>query len=284
MIGTAEKVALRFHPASAPDYLPVPQMRDLQLGRLQTTVRRAYDNVELFRERMKAHGLQPDDIQSLDDLPRLPFTVKTDLRDTYPYGLFACPLERDRPAARLQRHHRQADRGRLHAGRPGRLDLRHGPGPRLLRNQPRRHFPERARLRAVHRRAGLSLRRGSSRRHRDPRFRRQHRPPGHADEGFQGHRHLRHAELLRAPAGARLGDGHRRARAAVAGGRLRRRAVERVHAPATSRTPGGIKAYDCYGLSEITGPGVARGVLVPGAACTSSRTTSIPRSSIPKPA
>ena len=92
MIGIAEKVALRFHPASAPDYLPVPQMRDLQLDRLQTTVRRAFDNVELFRERMKGQGLRPDDIQSLDDLPRLPFTVKNDLRDTYPYGLFACPL------------------------------------------------------------------------------------------------------------------------------------------------------------------------------------------------
>ena len=92
MIGIAEKVALRFHPASAPDYLPVPQMRDLQLDRLQTTVHRAFDHVELFRERMKAQGLRPGDVQSLDDLPRLPFTVKADLRDTYPYGLFACPL------------------------------------------------------------------------------------------------------------------------------------------------------------------------------------------------
>src|SRR6202142_4039289 len=92
MIATAEKVTQRFHPVSAPDYLPVHLLRDLQLTRLQSTVRRAYDNVQLVRERMQANGLEPDDIQSLDDLPRLPFTVKSDLRDTSPYGLFACPL------------------------------------------------------------------------------------------------------------------------------------------------------------------------------------------------
>ena len=93
MIGTVEKkVTARFHPVSAPDYLPAPQMRDLQLARLQATVRRAYDNVELLRNRMRDHGVGPDDIRSLDDIQRLPFTVKADLRDTYPYGLFACPL------------------------------------------------------------------------------------------------------------------------------------------------------------------------------------------------
>ena len=92
MIATAQRATARFHPVSAPDYLPVPQMRDLQLGRLQTTVRRAFENVKLLRERMQARGLQPEDIQSLEDLERLPFTVKADLRDTYPYGMFACPM------------------------------------------------------------------------------------------------------------------------------------------------------------------------------------------------
>ncbi len=92
MLSTAERVAVRFHPVSAPDYLPEPQLRDLQLGRLQATVRRAYDHVELLRERMRANGVQPDDIQDLEDITRLPFTVKNDLRETYPYGMFACPL------------------------------------------------------------------------------------------------------------------------------------------------------------------------------------------------
>jgi len=83
----------RYHPASAPDYVPVPQLRGLQLERLKRIVRRAYDRVALFRGRMDERRLNPDDVRALEDLGRLPFTVKTDLRDTYPFGLFASPME-----------------------------------------------------------------------------------------------------------------------------------------------------------------------------------------------
>jgi phenylacetate-CoA ligase len=79
--------------AGAPDYLPRPPLRDLQLARLRATVRRAYERVELYRRRMDGLKVSPEDLRSLDDLARFPFTVKTDLRDTYPYGLFASPLE-----------------------------------------------------------------------------------------------------------------------------------------------------------------------------------------------
>lgn len=82
-----------FHPASAPDFLPIPQLRDLQFRRLTAVVRRAYDHVELFRQRMQERGLTPADIRSLDDIAKLPFMVKTDLRDTYPFGLFASPMQ-----------------------------------------------------------------------------------------------------------------------------------------------------------------------------------------------
>lgn len=81
-----------FHPVSAPDYLPLDQLRALQLHRLQVIVKRAYDNVALVRGRMEASKTQPEDIRSLDDIRRLPFTVKSDLRDTYPFGLFASPM------------------------------------------------------------------------------------------------------------------------------------------------------------------------------------------------
>lgn len=81
-----------FHPVSAPDYLPTAQLRDLQLRRLQAVVGRAYDNVPLFRERMNERKLTPANIGSLADLSKLPFTIKTDLRDTYPFGLFASPM------------------------------------------------------------------------------------------------------------------------------------------------------------------------------------------------
>jgi len=82
-----------FHPVSAPDYLPRRELAEIQLQRLQTVVGLAYERVALFRSRMDERGLTPTSIASLRDLGRLPFTVKTDLRDTYPFGLFAAPME-----------------------------------------------------------------------------------------------------------------------------------------------------------------------------------------------
>jgi phenylacetate-CoA ligase len=79
-------------PASALDFLPEPQLRALQLQRLRATAKRAYERVQLFRQRMDARGVKPDDIRSVEDVRRLPFTEKIDLRDTYPYGLFASPM------------------------------------------------------------------------------------------------------------------------------------------------------------------------------------------------
>jgi len=81
------------HPECMPDYLEPGELRALQLARLKNTVQRCYENVDLFRNRMDASGMTPADIQSLDDVSKLPFTQKTDLRDTYPYGLFAVPIK-----------------------------------------------------------------------------------------------------------------------------------------------------------------------------------------------
>ncbi|MGA2221183.1 MAG: phenylacetate--CoA ligase [Verrucomicrobiia bacterium] len=81
------------HPASAPDFQPIAKLRAVQLRRLQAMVTRAYDRVKLFRQRMDERGLKPADVRSLDDVRRLPFTVKADLRDTYPFGLFASPMK-----------------------------------------------------------------------------------------------------------------------------------------------------------------------------------------------
>jgi phenylacetate-CoA ligase len=81
-----------YHPASAPDFVPTPLLRRLQLDRLQAIVGHAFERVELFRQRLQSRKLAPADMQTLDDLARLPFTSKADLRDTYPFGLFATPL------------------------------------------------------------------------------------------------------------------------------------------------------------------------------------------------
>jgi len=63
----------------------------LQLERLQWTVRHAYENVPLYRQKFDEAGVHPDDIVALDDLRRLPFTTKEDLRQSYPFGMFAVP-------------------------------------------------------------------------------------------------------------------------------------------------------------------------------------------------
>ena len=65
----------------------------LQLERLKEIVSTAYEKVPFYQERFKKAGIRPEDIQSLGDLEKLPFTTKTDLRDAYPFGMFAVPEE-----------------------------------------------------------------------------------------------------------------------------------------------------------------------------------------------
>lgn len=67
------------------------EMQALQGARLVKLVDRVYHNVEYYRKKMQAIGLEPGDIRGLEDLTKLPFTTKDDLRDTYPFGLFAVP-------------------------------------------------------------------------------------------------------------------------------------------------------------------------------------------------
>ena len=69
------------------------EMRALQSERLVATVKRVYENVPAYRAKMDAIGLKPEDIKSVDDLKKLPFTTKADLRDNYPFGLFAVPQD-----------------------------------------------------------------------------------------------------------------------------------------------------------------------------------------------
>lgn len=71
--------------------MPREQLRELQSKRLVETVKREYENVPVYRERMDAKGIKPGDIKSVDDLKYLPFTNKTDLRDEFPFGLLAVP-------------------------------------------------------------------------------------------------------------------------------------------------------------------------------------------------
>jgi phenylacetate-CoA ligase len=77
----------------AAECMPRVELAALQLARLQQTLAHAYANVPHVRAKFDAAGVKPDHLTTLADLARFPFTVKTDLRDTYPFGLFAAPRE-----------------------------------------------------------------------------------------------------------------------------------------------------------------------------------------------
>src|SRR5262245_53640944 len=73
--------------------MPRAELAALQLARLNQTLVHAYANVPHVRAKFDGAGVKPDHLKTLADLARFPFTVKTDLRDTYPFGLFAAPRE-----------------------------------------------------------------------------------------------------------------------------------------------------------------------------------------------
>jgi phenylacetate-CoA ligase len=91
-VGIGAQPGARFFFQRAQETMPRERLAELQLKRLRATVRSAYDNVPLHRKRLDEAGVAPDAIESLDDISRLPFTQKTDLRDHYPFGRFARPL------------------------------------------------------------------------------------------------------------------------------------------------------------------------------------------------
>lgn len=72
--------------------MPREEVEALQLRRLRRTLRHAYDNVELYRKKFDQAGVTPDDCRTLQDLAQFPFTTKADLRETYPFGMFAVPM------------------------------------------------------------------------------------------------------------------------------------------------------------------------------------------------
>jgi phenylacetate-CoA ligase len=69
--------------------MPVQELRNHQLGKLREQVKHCYDNSAFYRKKFKAAGLKPADIKTLDDIQKIPFTVKNDLRDNYPLGMLA---------------------------------------------------------------------------------------------------------------------------------------------------------------------------------------------------
>ena len=88
------------------------EIEAIQLSRLKDTVNRVYEKVPAYRAKMEEAGVRPEHIQTLKDLQKLPFVTKQDMRDNYPYGLFAVPKKAQNP--RIQRYHGKANCGGLY--------------------------------------------------------------------------------------------------------------------------------------------------------------------------
>ena len=230
--------------------------RPLQLERLQWTVRHAYENVPLYTRKFDEAGVAPDDIRTLDDVQRLPFTTKDDLRQTYPFGMFAVPM------AEVRRIHASSGTtGRptvvgYTAGRPRPLGDARGAVAARRGRPPGDEGAQRLRLRAVHRRTRRARRHRAARRHRHPDVGRTDRAAGAADPRLRAGRDHVHPEL---PADDRGCDGGCRdrpardvaARSAILGAEPW---TNEMRAEIERRL--GIDAVDIYGLSEVMGPGV----------------------------
>ena len=88
---TADTLSYMFERAA--ETMPRSELKALQLARLKTTLERAYNKIPHYKKKFDAANVKPGDLKSLSDLARFPFTVKTDLRDNYPFGLFAVPQD-----------------------------------------------------------------------------------------------------------------------------------------------------------------------------------------------
>ena len=85
---------MKTFPLEAIETCSTGELKKLQLERLQWSLAHAYKNVPRYREKFDAAGIKPADCRALEDLARFPFTTKADLRETYPFGMFAVPMER----------------------------------------------------------------------------------------------------------------------------------------------------------------------------------------------
>ena len=232
-LGAAPDAAL-LDPA---ERMGIDELRALQLERLQWTLRHAYDNVPHYRAAFDAAGVHPDDCRELADLAKFPTTAKADLRDNYPFGMFAVPQDQVRRIHASSGTTGRPTVGRLHRARHRHVGHGHGPLHPGGRRAGRGPAAQRLRLRPVHRRAGCPLRRREARLHRHPDLRRHDPAPGAADPGLRAprdhgdavlhaHRHRRDGEAGHRPALHLAGDRH-----------LRRRAVDRADAPGDGGAP-----------------------------------------------
>ena len=161
------------------------ELEQLQLERLQSTLNRVYAHVPFYRKKFDALGISPEEIGSLSDLSRLPFTTKEDVRGNYPYGLFAVPL---REVVRIHASSGSTETSSVVGYTRNDITMWSKLVARILvaggvtkDDVVQVSF----RYGSVHGGVRAALRRGAARRIGDPGLQREHRPPDPDHEGFQ---------------------------------------------------------------------------------------------------
>jgi phenylacetate-CoA ligase len=237
--------------------LPREELEALQLRRLKNVVERVYHLVPFYRRRLDEAGYKPGDLQTLADMEHLPFTTKQDLRDNYPFGMFAVPMEQ---VVRL--HASSGTTGKpTPVGYTARdLETWAELMARVLAAggvHRRRHRARGLRLWPLHRRPGLPLRRGAAGRRGHPGFRRPDPAPDHAHPGLRPQCHLLHPSfaLYLAEVGREMGVDFKETKLRV--GVFGAEPWSEAMRARRSKSPAHLDALDIYGLSEIMGPGVA---------------------------
>ena len=233
------------------------ELRALQLQRLQWSVRHAYENSAPYRAKCERAGVHPADLRRHADLAHFPFTVKEDLRASYPFGMLAVPR-----AQLVRIHASSGTTGRSTVVGYTRRDHRDLGGARRAldpcrRRPPRRPGAHRLWLRAVHRRARGALRGGTARLHGGADVGRPDAEAGAAHLRPEARPHHGHALLH---AGDRRGvpaPGARSGAQLAARRDVRCGALDARRCARRSKLGMGLDALDIYGLSEVMGPGVA---------------------------
>ena len=211
--------------------MPRAELAALQLARLKQTLALAYAKVPHVRAKFDAGGRQARPAQ--DARRHRALSVRDQGRPARHLSVRSVrgAARASGAAARLLRHDRQGDGGRLHQRRHRPVVRSDGALARLRRRAAGRHRAQRLRLWPVHRRPGRALRRGAARLHGRAGLRRHDRTAGHAAAGFRRPRSVRDAVLCAQHRGGRRRHGRRHPQAAAAARRVRRGAVERGHAP-----------------------------------------------------
>ncbi len=144
--------------------MPAQELKQHQLKELKGLVKYCYENSSFYKKKLDGAGLKPDSIRSLDDLKKIPFTIKSDLKDNYPYGMVAA-----KPDEIVEIHASSGTTGNPIVGAYTQNDM--AVWQELMARsiytaggQTPRHHTHRIRLRVIHRRLRLPLRRPKTRR------------------------------------------------------------------------------------------------------------------------